>query len=412
MLDYRLQNLNLESRLKLMELDREKGKVRNELRNSRKKQITLNEAISAGLVPQEDTDFLCGRKRSHSNLSSAPNDGIIALRQSNDSIPGRRASAPPPRKNGVVESPSFSRSNSFVQQSHGKGKRSGGSQFSRPPTIFENEEYDGKKTGKRNFQHRNDTVGTYVLGEFEKISQVVPDILRALAKKKEKQQEADELSRMKELRNDIVVDMDKIMDYEPDMNKVRKTVGAVKKLRHRMAISKRLETPKHHKSLDQMIKDKTESIGDNDEYTDGTCALMKRRLEKKRRESAPFVLEPQFMQRRQSLGPLGGAGDMGRRQSEPPLRRASSISQLPGALTRSSTMLSIGSVGRVNSVGTGTGDDESQFIDEDLLVNRQRVMKEIDKYRLLQSRVDNFITSTAAYRIHTAALREELIPLN
>lgn len=398
MLDYRLQNLNLESRLKLMELDREKSKVRNELRNSRKKQITINEAISTGLVPPDDADFLCGGKRSTGNkLSSGQSDD-------------RRSSAPPQRKFGVAETPSFSQSTSFVQPVRGNTKMSLANQFSRPPTILEHEEYDTNRNERTRVKLGNDSVGTYVLGEFEKISQVVPDILRALAKKKEKQQEADEIARIKDLRNDIVVDMDKIMEYEPDMNKVRKTVRAVKKLRHRMAISKRLESSKNHKSLDQMIRDKTESIGENDEYTDGTCALMKRRLEKKRRESLPFALDPQYMQRRQSLTPAGvGDASFPRRHSETTMRRASSVSHLPGPLSRSSTMLSIGSVGRLNSVGSDSGDD-SPFIDEDVLVNRQRIMKEIDKYRSLQSKVDSFITKTSAYRINST-LREELIPL-
>ena len=67
MLDCRLRNLNLESRLKLMELDREKGKVRTELRNSRKKQITINEAISTGLMLDGNSDVLYGGKRSRNN---------------------------------------------------------------------------------------------------------------------------------------------------------------------------------------------------------------------------------------------------------------------------------------------------------------------------------------------------------
>ena len=395
MLDCRLRNLNLESRLKLMELDREKGKVRTELRNSRKKQITINEAISTGLMLDGNSDVLYGGKRSRNNSSSADNDGD-----------GRLSSAPSQRKNGVVEAPGFQRGTSSLQQQKLVGKTS----VSRPPTIFENEEYEPNRKEPRRFQLRHDSVGTYVLGEFEKISQVVPDILRALAKKKEKQQEADELKRIKELRHDTVVDMENIMEYEPDMNKVRKTVRAVTKLRHRMAMSKRLETPKHHKPLTQMIKDRTDSIGENNEYTDGTCALMKRRLEKKRRESEPCVLEPQFMQRRRSLGPGVGDSSVSRRQPEIQ-RRASSVSHLSESMTRSSTMLSLGSVGRFNSHGSDSDGDDSPFIDEDVLVQRQRIMKEINKYRSLQSRVDNFITSTACIRMRTP-LRKVIIPLN
>lgn len=407
MLDDRLRHLNLESRLKSMELDRERSKVRTELRNSRKKQITINEAISAGIVPADDAVFLCGGNRKQ-KLTSAQNE-FSGRRPSNAPDDIRRASAPPQRKNGVAQPPAMMRSLSNVQQSRGN-KMSSSNQFSRHPTILEHDEYDSSRPHDRKSSvFSNDTVGTYVLGEFEKISQVVPDILRALAKKKEKQQEVDELARLKELRNDVVVDMDNIMDYEPDMNKVRKTVRAVKKLRHRMAISKKLETSKQHKSLDQMIKDKTENIADNDQYTDGTCALMKRRLEKKRRESAPFLLDPQFSTRRLSLGSVGEIS-AGRRPQEVAPRRASSLSQLPGSLSRSATMLSVGSVCRLNSVGADSSGDESPFIDEDLLVNRQRIIREIDKCRALQNRVDSFITSTRAYSIKPVTLREEIVP--
>lgn len=409
MLDDRLRHLNLESRLKSMELDRERSKVRTELRNSRKKQITINEAISSGMVPADDAVFLCGGNRKQ-KLTSAQNE-ISGRRSSNAPGDIRRASAPPQRKNAVAQPPAMLRSLSNVQQHRGNNKMSSSNQFSRHPTILEHDEYDSSRPhDSKNSVFSNDTVGTYVLGEFEKISQVVPDILRALAKKKEKQQEADELARLKELRNDVVVDMDNIMDYEPDMNKVRKTVRAVKKLRHRMAISKKLETSRQHKSLDQMIKDKTEDIADNDQYTDGTCALMKRRLEKKRRESAPFLLDPQFSIRRLSLGSVGEIS-AGRRRLEVAPRRASSLSQLPGSLSRSATMLSVGSVCRLNSVGTDSSGDESPFIDEDLLVNRQRIMREIDKCRALQNRVDSFITSTRAYSIKPVTLREQIVPL-
>ncbi|XP_052811885.1 uncharacterized protein LOC128239321 [Mya arenaria] len=390
LLDARLAALRLQAKVKGMELDLERIKVRNELRASRKKQLTINEAIASGLFPGADEGLpnLRGGRRVSDFGTSGGN---------------RPAGSAPSRGKGSSglepKSPEFSRSTSFVQPRGTVGSRNT-NQFTRQPAIPEHDEID--INGSRDIKlASDDSVGAYVLGEFEKISQVVPEILRALAKKKEKQQAADELIRLREIRKQREIESisDLVEEYEPDMNKVRKTVGAVKKLRQRMSLSKRLEMPKKHKPLDQMIKDKTDEVGENDEYTDGTCSLMKRRLEKKRRGSAAFVLEPSFMQRRSSI--VDGGASNGRRPSIAPeglSRRASSLTQLPPALLRSSTTLSgMGSVNRPTAFGMSDNEEDSPLIDEDTLIFRQRVMRELDKYRALQARVTRFVDSTRAY---------------
>ncbi|KAL4233800.1 hypothetical protein ACF0H5_008478 [Mactra antiquata] len=402
-LDDKIRDLNLQSRLSIMDLDRERIKVRNEWRNSRKKQVTINEAISSGLMPGNDGNMYGDQPgTSHGRPSMFP-----SMPQNKQATNGRRNvnSAPPQRKLGVaLAPPTLSRGNSLIQRSQSRVSTT--NQFTLQPTIPEADEYMVAQNGDSGPMRRDsgDTVGTYVLNEFEKMSEVVPEILRSLAKKKEKQLEADERSRLREMKDDIDVNvaMENLLDYEPDMNKVRKTVRSVKKLRHRMAISKRLEAKKQHKSLEQMIKDKTENVGDYDEYTDGTCSLMKRRLEKKRRESSPFATEPSFMQRRQSML---DTQSVSRRPSVAPeaMRRNSTF---PPALGRSSTTLGFGSMGRLSSFGKDS-DEGSPFIDEDILVNRQRVLKELEKYRGIRDKVDEFLITITPRNI----ILEKIIPV-
>ncbi|XP_045198836.2 uncharacterized protein LOC123553156 [Mercenaria mercenaria] len=408
MLDDKLHDLNLKSRLRIMEMDRERIKVRNEWRNSRKKQITINEAMSGGLLPPADFSVPGRSPNPARNMSMFPPAQIGPKRQtlsvnmaSNNRL---TTSAPPQRIFGATntESPPLSRSSSVIQPKV-HTRVSSTNQFAKQPVIPEGDENGRDSMSRRGSEG---SVGMYVLDEFQKMSDVVPGILRTLAKKKEQQHEADERARLRDMRHDINVDqaMENLLDYEPDMNKVRKTVSSVKKLRHRMAISKKLETSKPQKSLDQMIRDKTDNTGEYNEYTDGTCALMKRRLEKKRRESAPFAMDPSFMQRRQSItnGNFDGspASRRGSLAQEPFMRRGSTF---PGTMTRSSTTLSLRSI--------NDSDEESAFIDEDVLVKRQRVMGELEKYRSLKNRVDQFLIAKAETYGPRDTVIEEIIPI-
>jgi hypothetical protein len=409
MLDDKLHNLTLKSRMSIMEMDRERIKVRNEWRNSRKKQITINEAISGGLLPSGDFTVPGGSPNPARKMSMFPNMQAGSKRPSvsvNFESNNRNiSSAPAHRKTSdasTTQTPTLSRSTSFIPQ-NGHTRISTTNQFTKQPAIPEADENGRDIMSRRGSEG---SVGMYVLDEFQKMSEVVPGILRALAKKKEQQLEADERARLREMKHDINVDlaMENILDYEPDMNKVRKTVSSVKKLRHRMAISKKLETSKPQKSLDQMIRDKTDDTYEYNEYTDGTCALMKRRLEKKRRESAPFVMDPAFMQRRQSLTNSNSDGVPTQRRGSVALdqmrRGSTAMAQIPGSLTRSSTTLSLRSMNE--------SDEDSAFIDEDVLMKRQRVMGELHKYRSLKSRVDQFLIAKPE---PVNAVLEEIIPL-
>ena len=404
MLDDKLSDLKLRSRLKIMELDRERIRVRNELRNSRKKNITINEAISSGLIPADDSVFGPPEYQTRGNTSSQFSFSREPSSMHFNPTSNRSASSPPRRRDGMGQQPTFSRSMSTVQ-STSRRRLTSANQFSKQPTIPERDEYDVDRSSRRS---SIDTVGAYVIDEFEKMSQVVPNILRALAKKKAEILEEEEKATMIAFNTGRDPDV-KLLDYEPDMNKVRKTVSSVKKLRHRMSISKRLETSKPQKSLNQMIKERTDNIGEYDEYTDGTCALMKRRLEKKRRDSAPVIMEADMFHRKQSFpGASGESSSMRRASVHPgpasPSRRSSSMSSLPTMPSRSSTSLGFGSHQRHNNAGFES-DIGTQIMDEDELINKQRIMRELEKYDMLQNRVDDFLLSRKGF------VREDIIPI-
>ena len=408
MLDDKLHNLSLKSRMSIMEMDRERIKVRNEWRKSRKKQITVNEAMSGGLLPPGDFNVPGGSPNPARKMSLFPNMQTNSRRQPlsvNFAANNRNISSAPAHRKNIgdatnMTSPSLSRSTSVIQNGHTRVSTT--NQFTKQAVIPEADDNGRDIMSRRGSEG---SVGMYVLDEFQKMSEVVPGILRALAKKKEQQLEADERARLREMKHDINVDlaMENLLDYEPDMNKVRKTVSSVKKLRHRMAISKKLETSKPQKSLEQMIRDKTDDTYEYNEYTDGTCALMKRRLEKKRRESAPFVMDPAFMQRRQSITNTADGIPAQRRGSVAldQMRRGSTVmSQFPGSLTRSATTISLRSM--------TDSDEDSAFIDEDVLMKRQRVMGELHKYRSLKNRVDQFLIDKPG---PVNAVMEEIIPI-
>ena len=398
MLDDKLHDLKLRSRYKVMELDRERIKVRTELRNSRKKNITLSEAITGGLLPKPEV---------HSEENSGttifePSSLQGQNTKSGLGLSGKYANrdADSARVYKKLDRPSFSRSTSFAEGiNNGRKGAPTTHRLSIHPLINETHERRVSNISGQSRRYSADTVGEYVLGEFEKMSQVVPDILRALAKKKEKQQEIDDqLSHVTTVPNPDDIN---VMEYEPDMNKVRKTVMSVKTLRHRMAISKRLNSVKPQKSLEQMIKDKIDNAGENDEFTDGTCALMKRRLEKKRRGSGSECSDGQLVPRRHSMfaslpDSLGTRANTDRKPfsaNTGQLRnRSASIVQFPTILSRQTTSLGFGSPAKMGSLGFMLDlIDGAQVIDEDLLRNRQRVLRELDKYQLIQERIDKFL---------------------
>ena len=240
----------------------------------------------------------------------------------------------------------------------------------------------------------DESVGAYVLGEFRRMSQVVPSILRALNNKDEEEEE--ELMYQTELEQPV-----NLLDYEPDLHKVTKTVRAVKKLRHRMSVSKKLDAARPTKPLDQMIKEKTDNIGVQDEYTDGACVLMKRRLDKKRRNSAiPGLSQPAYMQRRQSLFAKPESSEINKTKTV----QTGGLPNFPRQRNRSRSVFDLPKMSRRPTViglsNTPQPDDnfDSPVIDEDEFLNRQKVLHELDNYRRISVKVGEFLTAQDSRR--------------
>ena len=399
LLQDRLADLTLRSKLREMDLDRERIKVRIELRNSRKKNIDIRDAAALGMATNPFT-----------------NESINAQTQQNVKKPATRkhaVSAPPGGRLSVI-----SENHAIAAPSSGllrQRKRSSVTRFGREASLpeiheslEENEDEvsdiiplkeppkkDIPKDRSRTNSIVDESVGAYVLGEFRRMSQVVPSILMALSRKDE--EEEDVLYQPDEEREIIP-----LLDYEPDLHRVTKTVSAVKKLRHRMSVSKKLEACRSTKSLDQMIREKTENLGVQDEFTDGTCVLMKRRLDKKRRNSAtPGLSQPPFMQRRQSLFAKPETHDgnktkpadiFGGTNSQRPRNRSQSIYSLP-RMSRSPSVTGFG------LFKSGLEEEsDSPVIDEDKFINRQKVLREIENYQKISAKVDQFLSAHKSRR--------------
>jgi hypothetical protein len=204
LLQERLDGIHIRSRTREMELERERIKVRDEWKESRRRQI--------------------------------PRDSLPSL--------------PPPqnvpqRKLGTVEKPKFNRATSLPE-----GRDS-------------------------------DNVNSYLLGEYRRMSEVIPSILLALSKKDEKKAKlvpAFPLRKIEEVED---------RDQEPDLHRITKLARSVKKMRENMSFQKKIDMNRPRLSLAKMFKDMHEHRNEIDQYTDGTCVLLKRKLEKRRRESMP-----------------------------------------------------------------------------------------------------------------------------
>ena len=418
----RLADLNLRSKLRSMDLDRERIQVRRELRNSQKRNIDIRNAPTLGLVNASATGGKStGPKKSRKTTKpvhrkhaiSAPPGGRLSSISENDSGNPSTAetteSAPRLlRRQSSVNRIMRETSLPNIRESFDEDDEDDSENDSiREIPIIPRKEIPKERQGANplvNGRSRansviDESVGAYVLGEFRRMSQVVPSILRALNNKDE-EEEDEQFMFQTEVEQPV-----NLLEYEPDLHKVTKTVRAVKKLRHRMSVSKKLDAARPVKPLDQMIKDKTENIGIQDEYTDGACVLMKRRLDKKRRNSAiPGLSQPAYMQRRQSLFAKPESVEINKTRTI----QASGVPNFPKQRNRSQSVFNLPKMARsptmigLSSAGPQTDDTfDSPVIDEDEFLNRQRVLRELDNYRRISAKVGDFLAT------HDARLRAE-----
>lgn len=331
----KLERLHLSSRIKEIELDRERIKVRNELRNSKKKQVSVE---STTTTPRQDL------------------------------------------KSAATESP---RPRTTLQRSQSVNVRG------------------------RSATQDEDGVNAYLLGEYRRMSEVIPSILSALSAKDEKKSISKSSKKLPPKHPPSQRDSIDSEWQEPDFHKIRKVVDSIKTLRHNMAINKKLEYTKPNVPLSQRFKDlrmRTSEEDHIDQYTDGACVLLKRKIDKRRRESMSEGDMPAFTNRRDS----GGSPDrsntpkpksarsksicpenLSSRQRPstnlPTLKRSSSVMQMKNPSMRSHT--SLGSA----APSPRTDDIKLQFIDEDELMRRKRVESEWDKYHQIQHKVEKFL---------------------
>jgi len=187
--------------------------------------------------------------------------------------------------------------------------------------------------------------------------------------------------------------------WEPDLDNISKTVSSVKAIKHNMAINKKLENSHPTISLAKVFKDIYAKEDHLDQFTDGACVLLKRKIEKRRRWSVSNGEPPAVMKRRHSsqeftrvepinTGVNRSASSITNRRSHsvslPTLPRIGS-NLSPRSLSRCGTSFSAGA--RRNN----SSDKHTQFIDEDELLLQRRVAYELQKYEKIREKVDSFL---------------------
>ncbi|XP_069128866.1 uncharacterized protein [Argopecten irradians] len=323
-LEDRLARIHLRSRLREIELDRERIKVRDELRDSKKKQIPID-----NILARQDT--------------MTPRVPV--------------QSAKPARLSSVTSDP-------------------------RSP-----QDEDGPNA--------------YLLGEFKRMSEVIPTILLTLSAKDDKNKPKSG-SRYRTEHPKPQSKVISVQDYEPDLHRITKLARTVKTLRHNMAINKKLEFTRPTVSLAKLFKEIYEKDHDLDQYTDGACVLLKRKMEKRRKGALPPLNRPisrrhsayEFSTKENIKENQTGTGSDSREGVLPPhgrnstalpgLQRTQSMANLP-RMTRSVSSLSVLGVRKSESPET------KLYIAEDELVMRKRVAFELNKYERLRKKVDKFL---------------------
>jgi hypothetical protein len=245
------------------------------------------------------------------------------------------------------------------------------------------------------------SVNDYLIEEHRKLSAVIPEILTALTIPKN--------DKTKKLIPDTVYIQEGTY-VEPDMNKVMKMTQAVKVLRKN--ISTKMKANSLQPKLTVALRPPK---GDNDlnTYTNGACALMKRKIDKKRKESNAHYELPPSMQRKlaalekQMSDPrrhsvIASIPDVNKIKQQqkihsvcvPVLQRAHSTSVLPPiprtpGVSRSLTNMTIHSLSENHRLNSQ--DANSQTIDEDELKARQKIALELERYDAVRCKITNFL---------------------
>ncbi|XP_071114623.1 uncharacterized protein [Haliotis cracherodii] len=234
-----------------------------------------------------------------------------------------------------------------------------------------------------------DPVNSYLLTEYRRVSEVIPSILMSLSAKEEKTPEFVAMTTTE-------VDRTKGGADEPDMTKILQLIRNVKKMRQDMNVSKRLDSNRCKVSFKDLLKsiEAREQKGSlSDTYTDGACSLLRRKMNKMRRDG-------QDVDRRQGPRSQGGHRqptesikspdeNSQRKRHSITLPRVSDTPMQPQGLTMTRSVTTLGMPGRQKtSLPAYT---KRQLAEEDEFITRTKVSRELENYDKIRGRIGTFI---------------------
>ncbi|KAL8611506.1 hypothetical protein ACOMHN_014561 [Nucella lapillus] len=169
-----------------------------------------------------------------------------------------------------------------------------------------------------------DPVNEYLLTEFKRVSEVIPAILSSLNKEEKEEGEKGggergpgEEERRRRRRSDVMggrgsgvnsnlitpmVRLDPDLkafsasqgqsEDDPDIVHMVSTIRSIKTLRQDLSLKKRYDLSRAKNSFHDLLKNIHEEErrgSESDTYTDGACALLRRKMHKARRDSCPAI---------------------------------------------------------------------------------------------------------------------------
>ncbi|XP_025099617.1 uncharacterized protein LOC112567222 isoform X2 [Pomacea canaliculata] len=349
-----LQELNNSSRLRGMELDREKVEVHNEMRLSRRR----NSAPSLVIPPAD----------SHAETTAAP-----------ESAPVASSLGPKPFARGA-----------------------------------------GPATSKSRQPAETDPANEYLLTEFKRVSEVIPNILNSLNRPEDKcaaggdNQKRDN-SRWKAtlmaagrrgslagvgggaapLTTPRLVPDEALTRAgtretpgEPKIANIVNMIRKIKSLRGDMAANKRAELMRSKTTFKDLLKNIQEEEskgGDCDTYTDGACSLLRRKMYKARRASCP-VLDVASVVASEASSITREA--ILQKRNSAPLPFASLATRPTPVLGRSSSSMAL--LGRLGS-REAEGYRRALLQQEDRELTEMKVATEWRRYDQIRKRIGHFL---------------------
>ncbi|XP_067676150.1 uncharacterized protein [Haliotis asinina] len=243
-----------------------------------------------------------------------------------------------------------------------------------------------------------DPVNAYLLTEYRRVSEVIPSILMSLSAKEEKKHEFVAMTTTEPDRTQGgCVD-------EPDMTKIQQLIRNVKKMRQDMNVSKRLDSNRckvNFKDLMKTIEAREQRSSPSDTYTDGACSLLRRKMNKMRREGQDVDrrqgqrTQSESTQSTEHTKPLDDSTQ--RQRHSITLPRVSDTPAQHRGLTMTRSVTTLGMPGRQKtSLPAYT---KSQLAEEDEFITRTKVTRELENYDKIRGRIGTFMDTISQSRL-------------